>query len=393
MRGEKDRARPRVLVGATVVGGGFAMRSISRRFFSFLAGMVLACGVLGFDEARAYSIFYKYSVNATDGPGTLSSEGVLYGQPELYDEQTVQGNPDADNYATLKYFADLPAGALGSYTYSQGGVTDFYPFGFEAYARVDQISFAVRLNFTVAAGEYPAGVDVGISGSADGGLWAEIDSGAQLQYAMTFGYAEIRTPLMQIGTYESGSIEIHEPFALVTRIVSPGTVLSQPQVFPVTLSAWILSNWTYAVMSGTPPDYHTGAAEADLYSALRFTHVTVPAGVTWDSEDHVFLSDVTAVHENTTPRTLSLKQNVPNPFNPCTTIRFDLPAGGRVRLAVYDVAGRLIRVLAEGERSAGSHEAVWDGRDAAGRAMASGSYFARLSVDGKVETVRMGLVR
>lgn len=83
----------------------------------------------------------------------------------------------------------------------------------------------------------------------------------------------------------------------------------------------------------------------------------------------------------------------PNPFNPMTTIRFDIPVGGRVRLEVYDVAGRVIRTLLDAALPAGSHEAVWDGKDKAGRAMASGSYFARLSANGRVETVRMGLVR
>jgi flagellar hook assembly protein FlgD len=83
----------------------------------------------------------------------------------------------------------------------------------------------------------------------------------------------------------------------------------------------------------------------------------------------------------------------PNPFNPRTTIHFDLPAAGPVRLAVYDVAGRLVRVLVEGETPAGSHEAVWDGRDASDRAMASGSYLARLVAGGKGQGVRLSLVR
>jgi hypothetical protein len=83
----------------------------------------------------------------------------------------------------------------------------------------------------------------------------------------------------------------------------------------------------------------------------------------------------------------------PNPFNPRTTIRFDLPAAGPVRLAVYDLAGRLVRVLVEGEIPAGSHEAVWDGRDQSGRSAPSGSYLARLVAGGKVEGVRLSLVR
>jgi hypothetical protein len=357
-------------------------------------GSILVLGVLCCDDSFAYYIRYDYYLNATYGPGPFMNEGILYGQPELYAEFMAPGHPNAANHATLKYYADLPAGTPGSHSYSTGDVTDFWPYGFTATARVYQIYFTVRLGFTVAAGEYPAGVDVGISGRADGSLWSEIDSGASLQYGVTFGSASFTPPFMQIGIDESRSMAFHEPFDLVTRVVNPGTVLSAPQVFPVVLSASISDDWTWAVLSGTPPGYHTGAAEADLYSTLRFTHVTVPAGVTWGSEDGVFLSDVTGVNESTTtPKVLRLEQNFPNPFNPRTTIRFDLPAAGPVRLAIYDVAGRLVRVLVEGKIPAGSHEAVWDGRDAASRGMASGGYFARLEAGGKMQTVRMSLVR
>jgi hypothetical protein len=90
---------------------------------------------------------------------------------------------------------------------------------------------------------------------------------------------------------------------------------------------------------------------------------------------------------------LRLWQNEPNPFNPRTTIRFYVPTAGPVHLAVYDVAGRLVRVLVAGERPAGSQEAVWDGRDASGRSAPSGSYLARLEAGGEVEGVRLSLVR
>jgi len=84
---------------------------------------------------------------------------------------------------------------------------------------------------------------------------------------------------------------------------------------------------------------------------------------------------------------------IPNPFNPLTTLHFDLPVGGRVRLEVYDVRGKLVRSLLDVELPAGSHEAVWDGRDSGGRTMASGSYFARLEAGRKLQTVRISLVR
>ena len=70
-------------------------------------------------------------------------------------------------------------------------------------------------------------------------------------------------------------------------------------------------------------------------------------------------------------------------LSPAGIIPYETPA----------VAGRLVRVLVEGERAAGSYEAVWDGRDASGRAVPSGSYLARLVAGGKVEGVRLSLVR
>jgi hypothetical protein len=90
---------------------------------------------------------------------------------------------------------------------------------------------------------------------------------------------------------------------------------------------------------------------------------------------------------------LRLYSNQPNPFNPRTTIRFDLPVAGQAQLSIYDLAGRLVRVLVEGEIPAGSHEAVWDGRDQSGRSAPSGTYLARLVAGGKVEGVRLSLVR
>jgi hypothetical protein len=77
-------------------------------------------------------------------------------------------------------------------------------------------------------------------------------------------------------------------------------------------------------------------------------------------------------------RSLALLPNEPNPFNPMTKIRFDLPASGPVRLSVIDLQGRAIRSLADGSLVAGRHAYVWDGRDDAGRSMPSGLYFIRL---------------
>lgn len=81
-----------------------------------------------------------------------------------------------------------------------------------------------------------------------------------------------------------------------------------------------------------------------------------------------------------TPHTRAwLAQNVPNPFNPITTIRFTLPARAHATLAVFDIAGRHVRTLVDDVRGSGAHDVTWDGRDARGVAVASGLYFYRLT--------------
>lgn len=101
---------------------------------------------------------------------------------------------------------------------------------------------------------------------------------------------------------------------------------------------------------------------------------------------------VTAVEEPALPAGL-LVQAHPNPFNPWTTVHFEVPAAGRVRLEVLDARGRLVRVLLDTDLPAGSHEAAWDGRDTAGRALASGAYFVRLEAGTELQTARLSLVR
>jgi len=78
------------------------------------------------------------------------------------------------------------------------------------------------------------------------------------------------------------------------------------------------------------------------------------------------------------PLRFALHPNSPNPFNPRTEIRFDLPATADTRLEVYSPEGRLVRTLGSGRLLAGRHAVAWDGRNEADRAVASGIYLLRL---------------
>jgi hypothetical protein len=94
------------------------------------------------------------------------------------------------------------------------------------------------------------------------------------------------------------------------------------------------------------------------------------------------------------PETFALYQNHPNPFNPTTTIRFDVPAGGGVvTLRVYDVSGRLVRSLANGTQTAGQKTVTWDGRNDAGSPVATGIYLYRLVGPGFEQTRKMILLK
>ena len=83
----------------------------------------------------------------------------------------------------------------------------------------------------------------------------------------------------------------------------------------------------------------------------------------------------------------------PNPFNPKTTVVFDLPRSAPVRLTVYDAAGREVRQLTEGRWPAGRNQVSWDGRDGRGRGVAGGVYLMRLTTPDEQWTAKVTLVK
>ncbi|UCE02410.1 MAG: VCBS repeat-containing protein [Candidatus Latescibacterota bacterium] len=103
--------------------------------------------------------------------------------------------------------------------------------------------------------------------------------------------------------------------------------------------------------------------------------------------------DPTDADEVGVPQRTQLLANVPNPFNPSTRIQFELAAAEHARLQIFDASGRLVRTLVDAALVAGRHTRVWDGRDDAGRATASGVYFYRLVTPRIIQNRKMVLVR
>ena len=157
-------------------------------------------------------------------------------------------------------------------------------------------------------------------------------------------------------------------------------------------------------------DYFTvyGSDTPDLTGAVPVGHTTAPSLDVSGDDHHYLLVTATDFAGNESaaaladavsgvgdaPAAFRLVGAVPNPFNPSTVIRFDLPAGRTVTLRIYDASGRLVRTLLDGRGlPGGRQDARWDGRDDRGRALASGVYFYRLDTGFERDGGRMTLLR
>lgn len=93
------------------------------------------------------------------------------------------------------------------------------------------------------------------------------------------------------------------------------------------------------------------------------------------------------------PTKLALHQNFPNPFNPQTIIKFDLPSDGSVQIDVYNLLGQRVRRLVEAPHGAGRHSVAWDARDDQGHRVAAGVYLYRLTANSGVRVRKMLLLK
>jgi len=93
------------------------------------------------------------------------------------------------------------------------------------------------------------------------------------------------------------------------------------------------------------------------------------------------------------PMAFHLRQNYPNPFNSSTVISYAIDHPARVVLIVYNLLGQAVSTLVDDRQAYGDHARIWDGTDESGRAVASGIYFYRLTVDDQIATRKMVLLK
>lgn len=121
-------------------------------------------------------------------------------------------------------------------------------------------------------------------------------------------------------------------------------------------------------------------------------HVQVAEEIVLSETDTMFL-DVGDDDPGRVPTVYALEQNYPNPCNPSTKVKFSLKTGGYAELVVYNILGRSVRTLVNGDLEAGWHEVIWDGRDESGVEVSTGVYFYKLTSGEYVETKKMMLLK
>lgn len=172
---------------------------------------------------------------------------------------------------------------------------------------------------------------------------------------------------------------------------------------------WVWGNGSHTVTSGTDlNDPEVGVLFDELLNAgnpsvsYTFTEVGsqdyfcrphLNAGMTGT----VTVTALSPVSDTPGLAQVQLLPNVPNPFNPSTRIAFELPADRtgplEVNLRVFDLKGRLVRVLMEETVATDRHSVVWDGKNDRGSAAPSGLYIARLVAGGRTQARTMTLAK
>ena len=197
--------------------------------------------------------------------------------------------------------------------------------------------------------------------------------------------------------YEEAAAIIQAAGFTVERIDMPGYIDYMGSPMPAIYVNWLLAD-DCVIATGFGAPAWDGAAQTRIEEFFpgRDVHIVETLELWyWGGGVHCVtndqpLSDPTGVAEDPPPveATLRLLPNHPNPFNPRTRLRFELPREERARLTIHDVSGRHGATLLDGLLAAGPHELDWDVRD-----LPTGIYLTRLSTAQSVQTRKMVLLR
>ncbi len=165
--------------------------------------------------------------------------------------------------------------------------------------------------------------------------------------------------------------------------------------FVPTISALALSTTDlFYDVAGDPNLMALTPFDTLYYPTVNQEHVSItPESAIWFLDEIDVVTTTLAAGAGSAPGRPVLFPNRPNPFNPVTSIRFDVQVAGHLSIAVFNVSGRLVRTLAGGHHDAGPLDLTWDGRDNTGREVPSGTFLLRARTGGEAFVHKMTLVR
>lgn len=98
--------------------------------------------------------------------------------------------------------------------------------------------------------------------------------------------------------------------------------------------------------------------------------------------------------DNILPESFAINQVYPNPFNPSTSIEFDIPKISQIQLSIFDLNGKLVKTLIDRTMTAGVHTIIWSGHNLNGQPMPTGIYLCKmLAENGAVSTYKLALIK
>lgn len=212
----------------------------------------------------------------------------------------------------------------------------------------------------------------------------------------------------------SGDLKISKPVAKENGIVAvPLTVDNAKNVYTVTfelnfdtkvaevvglantpkdwLTAYSVENGVVkVVMAGVSPITASNLGELDLRMKNKEARVQISGNATINNLESRTLATMTV---GQVPTNFALEQNFPNPFNPSTTIKYQIAEPTKVAISIYSIDGQLVNTLVNDAKDAGYYQVVWNGTNSYGKQVASGMYIYRIDAGNFVSTKKLMLMK
>ena len=198
---------------------------------------------------------------------------------------------------------------------------------------------------------------------------------------------------------DRGADQLEPGTGPVSVLITSFNATPRGSVVDVTWDLWsdeVLDRVTLYRRNGSAPFAIVASGESE--TAGKYTDTAVDPGETYHYELVIRTANGSEFRSAVATATVGrwatdLSRIVPNPFNPQTTIEYTLSERAVVSIEVFDASGQYVLRLDHGERGPGTYRAVWDGRDGAGNALASGVYFVRLTAGTRTFTRKAVLLK